>query len=1112
MKTDQWTGTRWRETCRMGRWLLVAVWLMAPVAFGKNNWYTARTVNGQTWPISAGTSTAEVERFQNMSKASMTNGLFDIVISLYNNPPGDDNGQTQGNPGSEAQDNYEYIIQYFADGVYETTEGCHAIRNVRIYRNGQRQDADVIWTAVENNPRANRMNSSGVAANIHMCDLFVNHHNAVLTNSMYLEGAGYTLTHEWGHYAYGLFDEYCRWSGSDWTNLPSIDKVKPSIMNYQWNGTNRNYRWLNYSIRWQGHGTNGVDDFVPYENRRRGAQHQLLGNSGWGTLRNDPVNDPTGTAYQRSFLQDWGIRIYYPELANVAPSGNNPPQINLSSADPLNTLPSRRSLNIIWMGSNNVANELASDLAIELVIDRSGSMGYSRKMSRAKTVAKMLMDQIPNGSAVGVVDYDTTVTVLYPVTLVTNVAIRQNIKSAIDTLSPRDYSAMGDAAQTALDELNAFGHSNMTKAVFLLSDGYSNEGIDPLEVCPAYANAQVPIMGFCLGIDWDNRLPLMAWATGGQCFSALTNLQSVVDAFRQSYAVAAGQHLLAQGNAAAAQGVKASGTINIPFTVDATLGDISVAVGYSLSNTVAVTLNSPNGTVYHASSTNDADSERVMLFAVTAPVAGVWSIIGAATIDGDLWYQAEAGASAFTYNLTASAAGQNVVSFPAPLEIVACLEKTRNINGAVVTAQVTATNDSTTVSLVLSNSSPGQYSAFYPATNGIYTVVVQADNSAGTAYLTSAGTTPSELEDEGDPLNSEPDEPIAENFSRIVTFQVTITNVPDGLSAPAAPDGVLASDGAYANEVEVAWNAVTNAQVYEIWRQTGDQSGTAVKLDEMDYTFTNYFDSSAANGVMYYYRVKANNIIGSSAFSGSDTGWRQAFPPVADYDGDGKTDPGIYNQSADEWRLKLSGSGYAFFVSTLSNLCAGDRPLAADFDGDRLADPATYQESSGDWKVMLSSSGYYLITVSAFLGGSGYAPVAADFDGDRLADPAVYQASTGNWQIRLSASGYALVSLEGFGDSGHLAVPADYDGDGRADPAVYQLSTGTWIVMMSGSGYSRLEVNNLLGGSGWIPAVGDYDGDAKADPAVRNETSNEWIVMFSSGGYAPVHLTLLFEF
>lgn len=1099
---------RRQDIGRLVAWFLIAIGLTAPAAFSKNNWYTARTVNGQTWPISAGTAADEVERYQNISKAFLTNGLFDIVISLYNNPLGDDDGNTQGNPGSEEQDNYEYLIQYFADSMYEATEGCHALRNVRIYRGGQQQNADVIWEAA-GRTHAKGLNTSGKAAHLHMFDVFVYGTNIswIYTNSVDHEVGGYRLGHEWGHYAYSLFDEYCRWNGSDWPNLPYIEKVRPSIMNSDYSARNRDYRWLNFSIRWQGGsnnivGTNVVSTFVSYENRLRGAQHQLNGNSCWGTLRLDPTNDPTRTGYQRSFRNSWGKRIYYPELANVAPAGNNPPRINLSDTDPLNTLPSRRSLNIIWMGASNVANRAAIEAAIVLVIDRSGSMSYYNKLSRAKAVAKSLLDQISNGSAVGVVDFHTTATVLYPLTVITNVTIRNNIKAAINTLAPGDYSAMGDAAQLALNQLTAFGHTNMPKAVFLLSDGYSNEGIDPLDVCMDYANAQVPIMGFCLGTDYDIRLPLMAWATGGESFSALTNLQSIVNAFREAYAVTVGLHLMAQGNAAGGHGFKASGAFTIPFTVDSAISNISVAAGYSLSNTVTVTLNSPNGSVYQASSTNDADSERVLLFAVTSPMTGTWSIAGSAEPENDIWYHVEAGAGAFTYNLTASAAGQNYVSFPAPVEIVSCLSKTRDINGAVVTAQITATNTAT-ISLVLSNTSPGQYTAFYPATNGLYTVLVQADNSAGEAYLTSMGELPSTTDD-GNLVDRTSDEPISEAFTRTVTFQVTVTNVPEELSVPTVPPNVSATDGSYADNVEVAWGAVTNAQVYEIWRHTEDQSGAALKLDEVDYTFTNYFDSSASNSVVYYYWIKAKNFLGSSGFSAADAGWRQLVSAgvCADYDGDSKADPALYVESTGDWHVKLSASDYGLVTFNFGG--PGYTACVGDYDGDRKTDPAVYQESTGNWNVKLSASGYGLVSMPGF-GGPGWQAVAGDYDGDRKCDPAKYETTNGNWRAAMSRWGYGIVSASGFGGSGYAAVQENYDTDHRTDPAVYDSTNGNWMVLLSANNYITITLLGF-GGTGYQSILGDYDGDGLADPAIYLESMGSWQVKLSGSGYAEASL------
>jgi hypothetical protein len=86
--------------------------------------------------------------------------------------------------------------------------------------------------------------------------------------------------------------------------------------------------------------------------------------------------------------------------------------------------------------------------------------------------------------------------------------------------------------------------------------------------------------------------------------------------------------------------------------------------------------------------------------------------------------------------------------------------------------------------------------------------------------------------------------------------------------------------------------------------------------------------------------------------------------------------------------------------------------VCADYDGDRKADPAVYDESSGTWKVKLSSAGYYMITTTLNgLGGPGYASVAADYDGDGLIDPAVRSLTSNEWNIMFSSGGYSPVSL-----------------------------------------------------------------------------------------------------
>lgn len=135
-----------------------------------------------------------------------------------------------------------------------------------------------------------------------------------------------------------------------------------------------------------------------------------------------------------------------------------------------------------------------------------------------------------------------------------------------------------------------------------------------------------------------------------------------------------------------------------------------------------------------------------------------------------------------------------------------------------------------------------------------------------------------------------------------------------------------------------------------------------------------------------------------------------------------------------------------------------------DFDGDGRADTLVYQETTGNWFAVGSSAGF--ITVALGFGGPGFTPVAGDYDGDGITDPAVYQASTGNWFAVGSTAGFFNVVL-GFGGAGFIPVPGDYDGDGETDSAVYQTSTGNWFVVGSTDGFFSPTLG--FGGSGFIP-------------------------------------------
>lgn len=331
---------------------------------------------------------------------------------------------------------------------------------------------------------------------------------------------------------------------------------------------------------------------------------------------------------------------------------------------------------------------------------------------------------------------------------------------------------------------------------------------------------------------------------------------------------------------------------------------------------------------------------------------------------------------------------------------------------------------------------------------------------------------------------------------------------------PPAPQNVSASVGTYVSKVALTWSASSDANGYQVWRNTVNSSSSAALLGTTAQTY--YNDAGSAVGVTYYYWLKATNSIGVGAFSSSASGWRAGVSSglSADYDGDRKADPAIYDEATGTWKVKFSSAGYYLVVTTINGLGGqGYASVSADYDGDRKADPAVYQETTGAWIILPSTANYSVVIVmSQPLGGPGYSGMPADYDGDQLADPGVYQRVNGDWQVLLSSADYASIELLGFlGGTGYLPAAADYDGDLKADPAIYGESTGYWIFKLSSIGYVEIALTQTLGGTGYVPVPADYDGDGLTDPAVRSETGDEWIAMLSSAGYTPLHVTLLFE-
>jgi PKD repeat protein len=95
---------------------------------------------------------------------------------------------------------------------------------------------------------------------------------------------------------------------------------------------------------------------------------------------------------------------------------------------------------------------------------------------------------------------------------------------------------------------------------------------------------------------------------------------------------------------------------------------------------------------------------------------------------------------------------------------------------------------------------------------------------------------------------------------------------------PPAPGGLVATDGTFSDRVRITWNASAGATSYHVYRNTANDSGSAVALTTV--TTTSCDDTSASTAQVYWYWVRAFNAVGGSPYSVSDSGYRAGAGPT----------------------------------------------------------------------------------------------------------------------------------------------------------------------------------------------------------------------------------------
>jgi hypothetical protein len=193
------------------------------------------------------------------------------------------------------------------------------------------------------------------------------------------------------------------------------------------------------------------------------------------------------------------------------------------------------------------------------------------------------------------------------------------------------------------------------------------------------------------------------------------------------------------------------------------------------------------------------------------------------------------------------------------------------------------------------------------------------------------------------------------------------------------------------------------------------------------YYYTTFYLASG-NGSVAAVTANAGDAIGSLALNNED------------YDGDGKTDPGIF-----QWHSIGFLAYRSSITGTMNSAGMGwFQVKVGDLNGDNAADIAAYDITTQELTVVQGAVG----RVRWGNGGDRWVP--ADFDGDNKGDIAIFRAGTGEWWwIRSSDS---VVNVVRWGINGDTPVQADYDGDGKTDHAVYRPASPQSTYWVLGSG------------------------------------------------------------
>lgn len=626
--------------------------------------------------------------------------------------------------------NWQKVFNEASKRLWNATNGQLRIGTVKAYLRAvnKKDDADIWIAKGSGGAYATGLAKMGSAGD-HM-QFYADTHRDLGTYK-----GDFSIVHEMGHYVFGLYDQYIgAWvpfaKKDNWTDADLRDAYKKNANIYSVTATDTNASIMD--------GGGGVSP----QNQR--TEFDTAGNINKGVKSGN-----------RWYMNKHWIKFKESTWETLA-------KFKWNGVNVFTTIPTGDSDTTMPAGFTDIDFVVVPSLSrLVLTIDRSGSMDSENKMELAKLGARTFVSltdeehsyKLFEGTSdeetitidadwLGVVDFDSSVTTTYPLTAIT-ATTQSEARSAIDSLYDRGSTAIGSGIQQSLSLITGAGDQTSGETIILLSDGYNNSGIDPMDAAAAAKAREAKIYTIALGDNADTALlSSIATFTGGKFYQATDGLALAV-IYPQIYSDLKGGSLVEATSSLLNENEQASHSVLVDaLTEEATFFITSPDEGWGFSIT------DPDGHQYTGSDAQAGVTYEAvgntLKYRVSVPKQGSWNLA----------VTAPTGSSGNThqYNVLTSSSSQTVMLatatdnasyvFPQPILVSANLVADDPVANAEVTATVSGPDGILgTIKLYddgLSEhgdetANDGRYSTYYRnfTANGVYSFDITANNEKG---------------------------------------------------------------------------------------------------------------------------------------------------------------------------------------------------------------------------------------------------------------------------------------------------------------------------------------------------------------------------------------------